>query len=151
MSSCTILYIGFSFTDGYLNDVRSQVLSMLDGTMALNSPQQPTLSPKEGPGPGRATPPRGGDGWEAASGAGSVEGCSPRSRGSMAPDDTRQCPPIAYAIINDQSTLDCNYLRRHEGVHVLTWSSVPNKADPSERDWKVRMARAYAIIVARGL
>ncbi len=31
MASCTVLYLGFSFTDHYLNDLRSSVLSMMEG------------------------------------------------------------------------------------------------------------------------
>ena len=42
MSTRTILYVGFSFSDGYLNELRSQVMSMLrEGAQEGDEPIKP--------------------------------------------------------------------------------------------------------------
>ncbi len=66
-STQTMLYIGFSFTDAYLNELRSEVLSLLEH--------------------------EGGD------------------------------RPIAYALANDVTPEQAAYLRRHEGIEVLSFDT----------------------------
>lgn len=66
-STSTVLYLGFSFEDAYLNELRSEVLSLF----------------------------------------------------GHAEDDS----PIAYAVLNDVNRATEAHFRRHEGIHVLPFSS----------------------------
>ena len=48
MASYTILYLGFSFTDAYLNELRSEVRSMLGSNASGPQPKSPK-KPQEAP------------------------------------------------------------------------------------------------------
>ena len=84
--SHTVLYIGFSFTDAYLNELRSELLTRLD--------------------------------------------------------QSESSEPVAYAVINDISSLTQEHYRKHEGVEILTYntyvetsSSDPTSSAASKRDY----------------
>jgi hypothetical protein len=66
-ATTAVLYLGFSFTDAYLNELRSEILALLEH--------------------------QGGD------------------------------RPIAYAVVNDVPDDEVAYLRRHEGIEVMTYDS----------------------------
>jgi hypothetical protein len=65
--SHTVLYLGFSFTDAYLNELRSELLTRLH--------------------------------------------------------QTEESEPVAYAVINDVSSLTQAHYRKHEGVESLTYDT----------------------------
>jgi SIR2-like domain len=65
--SHTVLYIGFSFTDAYLNELRSELLTRID--------------------------------------------------------QSESSEPVAYAVINDVSSLTQEHYRKHEGVEILTYDT----------------------------
>jgi hypothetical protein len=67
LATRTILYIGFSFTDAYLNELRSEVMSLFGGG--------------------------------------------------------RKGKPLCYAIMNDTEDICQDFYRRHDGLHVLNFSS----------------------------
>ena len=66
-ATTAVLYLGFSFTDAYLNELRSEILALLEHQGADR--------------------------------------------------------PIAYALVNDVPDDEVAYLRRHEGIEVLTYDS----------------------------
>jgi hypothetical protein len=72
MATTTVLYLGFSFTDAYLDELRSEILALLEH--------------------------RGTD------------------------------KPIAYALLN-ATDAEVSYARRHEGIHVLPYSSANDFQD----------------------
>lgn len=80
-ATAAVLYLGFSFTDAYLNELRSEILALLEH--------------------------QGGD------------------------------RPIAYAVVNDVPDDEVAYLRRHEGIEVLTYDS-SNGTDYSGFDGYLR-------------
>lgn len=134
MASCTILYIGFSFSDGYLNDLRSQVLAMLDGQVSTENECHTRYRSHSGPvspAETQETEPLSFH-WKRVS---SLAEVLVKLTRPILPADR---PPIGYAIINDQSPLEAKFLLRHEGVHVLTWSTSKgtNAIGAKVKDWK---------------
>jgi hypothetical protein len=75
LAQYTVLYLGFSFTDAYLNELNSEVLSMIG--------------------------PNG--------------------------------PPIAYTIMADKSERECDFNRKHRGMHTLSWSMAEEGFDGFDR------------------
>ncbi len=98
MASCTVLYLGFSFTDHYLNDLRSSVLSMMEGRStaaksahASSSVSSPLSAASSSSLPAASSPP-------------TSAPCAPplvRQSTNSAADLLAQSP-IAYAVIPDQ-------------------------------------------------
>lgn len=114
LSTCTVLYLGFSFSDGYLNELRSEVLSFLRGAAAVErslppQPQAQAHSSSSSSGGGSAT-------------AAAVPLARTSTYTSPAP------PPIGYAIVHDKSPYEVEFFRRHEGVSILSWrTTVPGR------------------------
>jgi hypothetical protein len=121
LATCTVLYLGSSLTDSYLGELRSATLSMLDwGGPGAASTTFTSATP------GTAARPAGG--------AGSPPAMRPPTlRQTSALLRTAERMPVAYAVIPDQSAADCAFLRRHEGVHVLTWQTDRGSGQPA--DW----------------
>lgn len=102
MASCTVLYLGFSFTDHYLNDLRSSVLSMMEGRSTAAKGAHASAS----------SPSSSSSSSSAASSSALPAAASPKSV-SFAPTLVRQSTssasdllaqsPIAYAVIPDQA------------------------------------------------
>jgi len=120
LATCTVLYLGSSLTDSYLGEIRSATLSMLDwgGPGAAT-----TAFASHTPG----TSHRGG----AAGGAAGPRGSTLRQTSALL--RTGERAPVAYAVIPDQSAADCTFLRKHEGVHVLTWQT--DRGPGQAPDW----------------
>lgn len=76
----TVLFLGVSFTDAYLNELRSEILALL---------REPSL----------------------------------------------KTPPLAYAVLNDQTESQRRYLKQHEGIEVLNYSTRPD-ADGKPTTWQ---------------
>ena len=95
LSTFTVLYMGFSFSDGYLNELRGEVLSMLFGppSAALDT---------------------------AAAVATAEEARDLFRPGGAQEGDMRI---IGYAIINDKKPEEKAFFKRHEGVEILTWDT----------------------------
>ena len=88
----TILFVGFSFSDAYINELRSEVASLC-GT----------------------------DG-----------------------------PPLAYAIMNDVSQIECKFRLEHEGTRVITWDTkAPEGWGGFERIWAELRDKLRAAAAAR--
>lgn len=146
MSTATIVYIGFSLTDSYLNELRSGVLSMLDWAGSGHAPESGAASPSHVATPTvpplRACP-------SAQPGLVShMQFVLPervklfREKSSMYPALTPRPeghrPPIAYAILNDSPEVEQEFLRKHEGVHVLSWTTGKYLTPPlpkPQQDW----------------
>ncbi len=125
MASCTVLYLGFSFTDHYLNDLRSSVLSMMEGRSTATKSASSAASPLASSSPSSASA-------SSASSSKSVSFAPPaptleRQSTKSSGADLLAQSPIAYAVIPDQSHLDERFLRAHEGVQVLSWSTLGGK------------------------
>lgn len=105
LSSFTVLYLGFSFSDGYLNELRGEVLSMLFGppSAALNDSGGAADSAS------RTTNDRTGEGMH-------LNGVMNIASGA----DNRV---IGYAVAPDKEPEEIAFFKKHEGVEILTWDS----------------------------
>lgn len=101
IATSTVLYIGFSFSDGYLNEVRGEVLSMLYGSSSSNATER-GFADRTGSSPRTA---------EAA-----LVSSYMRSGRCMT-------QPLGYAIVHDKSSNERDFFLTHEGVQILSWNT----------------------------
>jgi hypothetical protein len=125
MATSTMLYIGFSFTDDYLNDFRAEVLSMLRPRRSLQSGKESRCNFSHRTAhQGQELKPIG---------YGIIEGrlkheCKFfRFCLQFLHSQQHQLPPL---LVNWSACAYTHFTRRHEGVEIMTWN--PNYCAPDE-------------------
>mmetsp|Transcript_19595 Transcript_19595/g.32753 ORF Transcript_19595/g.32753 Transcript_19595/m.32753 type:complete len:640 (-) Transcript_19595:98-2017(-) len=116
LATSTVLYIGFSFSDGYLNEVRGEVLSMLYG--GCGDRERPPAFTSSVPRNLNAAEKR------TTRRVDSVGGINQHGRCLTT--------PMGYAIVHDKKQQDVDFFLMHEGVQIITWNS---RAADGTRDY----------------